>query len=237
MLQFDANGLIPAIVQDAHTRQVLMLGYMNAEALRRTVASGQVWFWSRSRGQLWHKGETSGNFLNLRAVRVDCDGDALLVEAEPVGPTCHTGAVSCFFGELPAEIVDPAPAAVGSPAPPAPAAAGSPALEVAVDSAATTDDAAALDGRAVEALFAVIEERQRLRPEGSYVARLLDAGVDRIAKKIGEEATEVVIAAKNGDHAEITWEVADLWFHSLVLLASSGLRPADIWRELDRRRR
>lgn len=234
MLQFDANGLIPAIVQDATTRQVLMLGYMNAEALRRTVASGQVWFWSRSRGQLWHKGETSGNFLNLRGVRVDCDGDALLVEAEPVGPTCHTGAVSCFFGELPAEIVDPALAAVESPAA---AEAGSPVMEVAVDSAATAAGASALDGRTVEALFAVIEERQRLRPEGSYVAKLLDAGVDRIAKKIGEEATEVVIAAKNGDHAEITWEVADLWFHSLVLLASSGLRPADIWRELDRRRR
>jgi phosphoribosyl-ATP pyrophosphohydrolase/phosphoribosyl-AMP cyclohydrolase len=232
MLQFDANGLIPAIVQDASSRQVLMLGYMDAEALRRTVASGQVWFWSRSRGQLWHKGETSGNFLNVRGVRVDCDGDALLVEAEPVGPTCHTGAVSCFFGDLPAEIADPAPAAE----------AGSPALAavpggVGVDSAATPEDASALDGRTVEALFAVIEERQRLRPEGSYVVKLLDAGVDRIAKKIGEEATEVVIAAKNGDHGEITWEVADLWFHSLVLLASSGLRPADIWRELDRRRR
>ena len=234
MLQFDANGLIPAIVQDANTRQVLMLGYMNAEALRRTVASGQVWFWSRSRGQLWHKGETSGNFLNLRGVRVDCDGDALLVEAEPVGPTCHTGAVSCFFDELPAEIAGPAPAAVQSPAP---AEAGSPAPAAAVDSAATAEGASALDGRTVEALFAVIEERQRLRPEGSYVSKLLDAGVDRIAKKIGEEATEVVIAAKNGDHGEITWEVADLWFHSLVLLASSGLRPADIWRELDRRRR
>jgi phosphoribosyl-AMP cyclohydrolase / phosphoribosyl-ATP pyrophosphohydrolase len=229
MLQFDANGLIAAIVQDANTRQVLMLGYMDAEALRRTVTSGQVWFWSRSRGELWHKGETSGNFLNVRGVRVDCDGDALLVEAEPVGPTCHTGAVSCFFGELPAEIADPAAAAEG----------GSSALAggAAVESAATPAGASALDGRTVEALFAVIEERQRLRPEGSYVVKLLDDGVDRIAKKIGEEATEVVIAAKNGDHGEITWEVADLWFHSLVLLASSGLRPADIWRELDRRRR
>jgi len=229
MLQFDANGLIPAIVQDANTRQVLMLGYMDAEALRRTVASGQVWFWSRSREQLWHKGETSGNFLNVRGVSVDCDGDALLVEAEPVGPTCHTGAVSCFFGELPAEIADPAPEA------------GRPALATtagaAIESAAAPEDASALDGRTVEALFAVIEERQRLRPEGSYVVKLLDDGVDRIAKKIGEEATEVVIAAKNGDHGEITWEVADLWFHSLVLLASSGLQPADIWRELDRRRR
>src|SRR5581483_5697455 len=106
MLKFDANGLIPAIVQDANTRQVLMLGYMNAEALRRTVTSGQAWFWSRSRGALWHKGETSGNYLNVRAVRVDCDGDTLLVEADPAGPTCHTGAMSCFFEALPAEEPD-----------------------------------------------------------------------------------------------------------------------------------
>jgi phosphoribosyl-ATP pyrophosphohydrolase/phosphoribosyl-AMP cyclohydrolase len=218
MLKFDANGLIPAIVQDANTRQVLMLGYMNAEALRRTVTSGQAWFWSRSRGALWHKGETSGNYLNVRAVRVDCDGDTLLVEAEPAGPTCHTGAVSCFFEALPEDLEG----------------------DLAETPAARNGEAtapAALDGRAVEALFAVIEERQRLRPEGSYVAKLLDAGVDRIAKKIGEEATEVVFAAKNGDGGEITWEVADLWFHSLVLLAASGLRPADIWQELDRRRR
>src|SRR5581483_4494826 len=158
MLKFDANGLIPAIVQDANTRQVLMLGYMNAEALRRTVTSGQAWFWSRSRGVLWHKGETSGNYLNVRAVRVDCDGDTLLVEADPAGPTCHTGAMSCFFEALPADL-----------------------------EGELAEAPSALDGRAVEALFAVIEERQRLRPEGSYVAKLLDAGVDRIAKKIGEE--------------------------------------------------
>jgi len=222
MLKYDANGLIPAVVQDASTRQVLMVGYMNAEALRRTVTSGQAWFWSRSRGELWHKGATSGHYLNVRAIRVDCDGDTLLVEAEPSGPTCHTGAVSCFFNDLPADV------------------ASQESSDAAAEPERTPDPApgaAALDGRAVEALFAVIQERQRLRPEGSYVAGLLDAGMDRIAKKIGEEATEVVIAAKNGAPAEITWEVADLWFHSLVLLAASGLTPADIWLELDRRRR
>ncbi|SRR5579884_1179589 len=234
MLKFDANGLIPAIVQDASTRQVLMLGYMNAEALRRTVASGQAWFWSRSRGALWLKGETSGHYLNVRTVRVDCDGDTLLVEAEPAGPTCHTGAVSCFFGDLPADLEAALAAAQATPAGSASAAATSTGASAA---SAGASPPPALDGRTVEALFAVIEERQRLRPEGSYVAKLLDAGVDRIAKKIGEEATEVVIAAKNGDGGEITWEVADLWFHSLVLLAASGLRPADIWQELDRRRR
>jgi phosphoribosyl-ATP pyrophosphohydrolase/phosphoribosyl-AMP cyclohydrolase len=224
MLKYDANGLIPAVVQDASTRQVLMVGYMNAESLRRTVTSGQAWFWSRSRAELWHKGATSGHYLNVRAIRLDCDGDTLLVEAEPAGPTCHTGAVSCFFNDLPGDVASPATIeeASDTAAEPAPA----PAAE-----------AAALDGRVVEALFAVIQERQRLRPEGSYVAGLLDAGVDRIAKKIGEEATEVVIAAKNGAPGEITWEVADLWFHSLVLLAASGLTPTDIWLELDRRRR
>src|SRR5918997_2523009 len=99
-LTFDANGLIPAVVQDASTRQVLMVGYMNREALRRTLESGQAWFWSRSRGELWHKGATSGHYLNVRAVHADCDRDVLLVEAEPVGPTCHTGAPSCFFNDL-----------------------------------------------------------------------------------------------------------------------------------------
>jgi phosphoribosyl-ATP pyrophosphohydrolase/phosphoribosyl-AMP cyclohydrolase len=230
MLKYDANGLIPAVVQDATTRQVLMVGYMNRESVQRTVETGQAWFWSRSRGELWHKGATSGHYLNVRAIRVDCDGDTLLVEAEPAGPTCHTGAVSCFFNELEAADVRPAPEdreAAAESAAAAPANGHTPLKDGGVE----------LDGRTVEALFAVIQERQRLRPEGSYVAKLLDAGVDRIAKKIGEEATEVVIAAKNADHGEITWEVADLWFHSLVLLAASGLTPADVWQELDRRRR
>jgi phosphoribosyl-ATP pyrophosphohydrolase/phosphoribosyl-AMP cyclohydrolase len=229
MLKLDRDGLIPAIVQHVETRQVLMLGYMNRESLRRTLESGQVWFWSRSRRELWHKGDTSGNFLNVRAVRLDCDFDTVLVEALPDGPTCHTGAVSCFFEPVSAtglgsdgeseSAAQGSGSSDGGPAPSGPA------------------ETAGLDGRTVDALFDVIEERQRLRPEGSYVAKLLDAGVDRIAKKIGEEATEVVIAAKNGEAAEITWEVADLWFHSLVLLASAGLQPADVWAELERRRR
>jgi phosphoribosyl-AMP cyclohydrolase / phosphoribosyl-ATP pyrophosphohydrolase len=230
MLKYDVNGLIPAVVQDAATREVLMVGYMNRESVQRTVETGQAWFWSRSRGELWHKGATSGNYLNVRALRVDCDGDTLLVEAEPAGPTCHTGAVSCFFNELEAADVRPS-AGMALPGEAAPSAAS-------VEHPAPAERAGgSLDGRTVEALFAVIQERQRLRPEGSYVAKLLDAGVDRIAKKIGEEATEVVIAAKNAERGEITWEVADLWFHSLVLLAASGLTPADIWQELDRRRK
>ncbi len=215
MLRYDASGLLPVVVQDARTRQVLMLAYMNAEALRQTVATGQAWFWSRSRGELWHKGATSGHYLHVRAIHADCDGDALLLEVEPAGPACHTGAVSCFFQDLAPEATEPSdpPAAATPPAEPAP------------------------DSRVLETLFAVIQQRQRERPEGSYVVRLLDAGLDRIAKKIGEEATEVVIAAKNGDGAALTWEIADLWFHCLVLLAAAGLTPAEVWRELERRRR
>jgi phosphoribosyl-AMP cyclohydrolase / phosphoribosyl-ATP pyrophosphohydrolase len=237
MLKLDANGLIPAVVQDAATRQVLMLGYMNHEALARTVASGQVWFWSRSRGELWHKGDTSGHYLNVRALHLDCDFDTVLVEVSPEGPTCHTGAVSCFFEPLAADALDEgrreAASAdrnqVGSTQASSGAEGGNPL-------GALSAHDAILDGRTVEALFAVIQERQRVRPEGSYVAKLLEQGVDRIAKKIGEEATEVVIAAKNGEPSEITWEVADLWFHSLILLAASGLSPADVWQELERRR-
>ena len=258
-LKFDANGLIPAVVQDAATHQVLMVGYMNREALRRTLTSGQAWFWSRSRGELWHKGATSGHYLHVRAVHADCDNDVLLVEAQPDGPTCHTNAPSCFFNTLDAPTRAALAAALAEDAPsaptPLPAGEGNPVASPAEraslvaspsgrgrPSGARTGEGvptegAPLDGRTVEALFDVIMQRQAERPEGSYVVRLLDGGVDRIAKKIGEEATEVVIAAKNASAAELTWEVADLWFHSLVLLAANGLTPADIWQELERRRR
>jgi phosphoribosyl-ATP pyrophosphohydrolase/phosphoribosyl-AMP cyclohydrolase len=198
---FEQHELIPAVVQDAGTGRVLMLGYMNRESFERTLSEGEVWFWSRSRGRLWRKGETSGNVLRVRAVRIDCDGDAILVLADPAGPTCHTGAVSCFFTT--------AHGSEGS----------RPATETAAE------------------LFAVVRRRVAERPEGSYVAKLAAGGVDRMAKKVGEEATEVVIAALKGDRAELTREMADLWFHSYVLLAQAGLRPEDVWAELARRRR
>ena len=198
---FDRHTLIPAIVQDARDRTVLMVGYMNREAFERTLADGEVWFWSRSRDRLWRKGETSGNVLRLRSVRVDCDGDAILVLTDPAGPTCHTGARSCFFNSV-----------VESDGPPS-------TIEVSAD------------------LFDVIRQRLADRPEGSYIAKLAAGGVDRMAKKVGEEATEVVIAAKNADPAELTRETADLWFHSYLLLAAAGLTPDDVWAELARRQR
>jgi phosphoribosyl-ATP pyrophosphohydrolase/phosphoribosyl-AMP cyclohydrolase len=202
-LAFDANGLLPAIVQDARSGAVLMLGWMNEEALRRTRESGRVWFWSRRRQALWQKGETSGHWLRVVEVRRDCDDDVLLIVAEPAGPTCHTNQPSCFYRRLDDEAILP-PAIPADP---------------------------------VRELFAVIQHRQRERPPGSYTSALLEQGVDRIGKKIGEEATEVVIAAKNGDPAPLAQEVADLWYHSLVLLAACGLTPEDVFAVLRQRRK
>jgi phosphoribosyl-ATP pyrophosphohydrolase/phosphoribosyl-AMP cyclohydrolase len=198
---FSTQDLIPAVVQDARSGQVLMLGYMNEEAYQRTLADGEVWFWSRSRSRLWRKGESSGNVLRLRAVRVDCDGDTILVLADPAGPTCHTNAVSCFFTST-HETAGP---------PPTP--------EVAAE------------------LFTTIVQRLTDRPEGSYIAKLAARGVERMAQKVGEEATEVVIAGVTRNRESLISETADLWFHTLVLLAENGLTPDDVWAELAQRRR
>lgn len=201
MLTFDANDLIPAIVQHARSGEVLMLGYMNAEALRLTQDSGEVTFYSRSRQALWRKGETSGNVLRLVAIRQDCDGDALLVLAEPAGPTCHTGSPSCFYRDPAGETQAERPPAAGI----------------------------------LSRLADLIAARRDTPPDQSYTAKLLHGGVDRIGKKIGEEAAEVIIAAKNADPGELTYEMADLLYHSLVLLEERGVAPEAVWRELERR--
>ncbi|WP_129632814.1 bifunctional phosphoribosyl-AMP cyclohydrolase/phosphoribosyl-ATP diphosphatase HisIE [Candidatus Oscillochloris fontis] len=200
-MNYDTHGLIPAIVQHARSGEVLMLGYMNAEALRLTTESGLVTFWSRSRQELWQKGATSGNILRLVALRQDCDGDALLVLAEPAGPTCHTGARSCFFRDLEGEtLTNPA-----------------------------------IPGSILARLGDLIHQRGIQQDETSYTAKLLLGGVDRIGKKIGEEAAEVIIGAKNNSPAEVTYEMADLIYHSLVLLENQGVAAEDVWRELERR--
>jgi len=200
-MKYDDNGLIPAIVQHARSGEVLMLGYMNEESLRLTHESGLVTFWSRSRGEIWQKGATSGNTLRLVALRQDCDGDALLVLVEPAGPTCHTGERSCFYRDLEGATLA---------APPVP-------------------------GSIAARLADLIHQRGAQQDEGSYTAKLLRGGVDRIGKKIGEEAAEVIIAAKNASASELTYEMADLIYHSLVLLESQGVTPEDVWRELERR--
>ena len=203
MIKLDDKGLVPAIVQDAGTGRVLTLAYMNEESLERTRASGQVWFYSRSRRELWHKGETSGNYLNVRSISVDCDGDALLIKADPTGPACHTGETSCFFQELP-----PEPPAFERP-----------------------------PGNVLAELFEVIEQRKRDRPKGSYVAKLLKKGPSKIGKKVVEEAGETVIAALEEGRERTVSEVADLWFHSLVLLASVDATPEQVLEELRSRQK
>ncbi|MCS6881699.1 MAG: bifunctional phosphoribosyl-AMP cyclohydrolase/phosphoribosyl-ATP diphosphatase HisIE [Oscillochloridaceae bacterium] len=200
-IHFDPQGLAPAIVQHARTGEVLMLGYMNADALEATRATGLVTFWSRSRQALWRKGETSGHVLRLVDLRVDCDADALLVLAEPAGPTCHTGERSCFHRDV----------------------------------AGTLTRRSAPPGAVLGRLADGVRIRRNASPETSYTARLLQEGVDRIAKKVGEEAVEVVIAAKNASHAELTYELADLLYHIVVLLEDQGLSLEAIWQELERR--
>jgi len=192
--KFGADGLIPAVVQDARTREVLTVAYMNREALQRTVERRETWFWSRSRKELWHKGETSGNLQTVVNVHLDCDEDAVLVEVEPKGPACHTGAYSCFG-------VEPG-----------------------------------IEGVLAD-LYKLIEQRKELRPEGSYTTYLFNSGLDKILKKVGEEATETVVAAKNPDAGRLTSETADLLYHVIVLLVERGVELEDVIRELNERRK
>jgi phosphoribosyl-AMP cyclohydrolase / phosphoribosyl-ATP pyrophosphohydrolase len=201
-LRFSMNDLLPVVVQHHLSGQILMVGFANREAVEKTVETRHAWFFSRSRQQLWEKGETSGHYLDVHGVRVDCDQDALVYLCEPHGPTCHTGEPSCFYRGL--------------------------------NDLPTTETS----GEAAAHLFDTILARQRSGdPESSYVARLLSKGVDRVAQKVGEEAVETVIAAKNADREEIAREVADLWFHSFILLAQQGMSPEDVWAVLASRRR
>jgi phosphoribosyl-AMP cyclohydrolase / phosphoribosyl-ATP pyrophosphohydrolase len=207
-LRFGPDGLLPAVVQDARTREVLMVAFMTREALEKTLETGQAWFWSRGRQELWHKGATSGNYLNVRQVRRNCEDNSLLLLAEPQGPTCHTGARTCYYRTLDGT-PSGAPIADGPEAP-----------------------AGTLDW-----LFAVLESRRGEPPESSYTARLLSEGVDRIGRKIGEEAAEVIIAAKNRAPDELAAETGDLWYHSLVLLLEAGMTPESVYRVLRQRHR
>lgn len=216
------GGLIPAVVQDAHSRKVLMLGYMNPDALRTTLERKRVTFFSRSKNRLWTKGETSGNFLSLVSVTADCDNDTLLIQARPDGPTCHTGTESCF---------DPPSSSVPSPAPQrrvgsGPSASEHSSLELATD---------ASDLSFLSKLEAVIVQRITDRPEGSYTARIWSEGPTRIAQKVGEEGVEVALAAVTQAGDRLIAESADLLFHLALLLKSRNLSLADVVRELEQR--
>lgn len=188
------NGLIPAIIQDAETRQVLMLGYMNEESLKKTEETGKVTFWSRSRQCLWTKGETSGNFLNVVSMKEDCDNDTLLIKVHPDGPVCHTGTDTCW-GEV------------------------------------NESDNVMFFKRLQE----FIEKRHAEMPEGSYTTSLFQAGVNKMAQKVGEEAVETVIEATNGTDGRLIYEASDLMYHLIVLLTSKGLSIEDIAEDLKKR--
>ncbi len=216
-LRYDANGLIPAVVQDARSQQVLMVAWMNAEALRLTRETGLAHFWSRSRRELWRKGATSGNLLRVQQILADCDADTLLLRVLPAGPACHTGAVSCFFRSLDE---NPAQGAGEGPA------FAYPSLQLPPK-----------ENPMLAELFAVIQSRRTADPQTSYTARLFAQGQEEILKKVGEEAVEVILAAAAQGDQRLIEESADLLYHLLVLLAARGLSLAAVEEELARRHR
>lgn len=207
-LCFNADGLIPAIVQDAEDGTVLMLAYMNAEALELTQRTGYTHFWSRSRQALWKKGETSNNVQHVVSLAYDCDGDAILVRVQQHNVACHTGQRSCFYREM------PFPASAPS---------------------SLTDDTTPALPDMLDALYRLVLERRDTGAETSYVKKLFARGQDVMCKKVAEEAAEVLIASKNGTESEIVYEMADLWFHALVLLGHHTIHPYEVLRELRRR--
>ena len=192
-IDFDKNsvGLVPAIIQDVETKNVLMLGFMNKEALDLTLESNKVHFFSRSKNRIWMKGEESGNFLNLISLKLDCDNDSLLLKVKPQGPTCHKGDDTCW-GEK-------------------------------------------NDQNFLNTLEKIITDRITIPSDNSYVSNLFEKGIDKIAQKLGEEATEVIIASKNENKKELIYESADLLFHFLILLQKKNLRFKDIVNELEQR--
>lgn len=192
-VKFNEQGLVPAVVQDAQSKEVLTVAYMNKESLEKTIETGETWFYSRSRQELWHKGATSGHTQKVVSIKADCDQDALVVEVISAGPACHTGTISCFTESI---VENERPGSVAI----------------------------------LPQLVEVIKQREIDMPEGAYTTYLFDKGIDKICKKVGEEATEVVIGAKNRDKEEVKWESADLLYHLLVLLQE---QKVDIYEVLD----
>lgn len=204
-LKFDENGLIPAVVQNESTKQILMLAYMNEESLKKTIETGRATFWSRSRQEMWVKGLTSGDFMYVKEIRIDCDGDSIVLLVDPAGNACHTGKKTCFYRRIEDGNIDEVP-------------------EVNINS------------DILERILAITNDRKKFPKEGSYTNYLFEKGDDKILKKVGEEAAEVVIAGKNSSKEEITYEVADLMYHLTVMLVSQGMTWEDIYKELEKRR-
>jgi phosphoribosyl-ATP pyrophosphohydrolase/phosphoribosyl-AMP cyclohydrolase len=207
-IQWNEQGLAPAIIQDATTKSILMLAYMNEESLRQSLAQGETVFWSRSRHELWHKGATSGNTQRIQSIRLDCDQDTLLIEVIPHGPACHTGERTCFFTSVDSEI-----------------------------QRQRGEQPADHRFEIIETLERTIAKRELERPVGAYTTYLFEKGIDKILKKVGEEAAEVIIAAKNRSPEELRYEASDLIFHLLVLLQEQKLPLDEVLQELTRRHR
>lgn len=194
-LKYDENGLIPAVVQDFYTGEVLTLAYMNADSLAITLTEKRTCFFSRSRQTLWRKGEESGNVQHVVSIKADCDADALVVKVIKEGPACHTGAESCFYEWV-------------------------------------YEDPERAEPFSLTALYELLQERRRSPKEGSYTNYLFDKGTEKILKKVGEEATEVIIGGAKGDEKETVYEIADLGYHVLVLMAQMGISPSQVMSEL-----
>jgi phosphoribosyl-ATP pyrophosphohydrolase/phosphoribosyl-AMP cyclohydrolase len=203
--KFDEQGLLPAVIQDWLDGTVLMLGYMNQEAVAKTVATRSVHFWSRSRNTLWEKGETSGHKLHVKELFLDCDHDTILVKAQPAGPTCHTGERACFFSRIDEQ------------------------------GHVVQSNSQEAQGGILEGILRTIRERRSKPQTGSYTSKLFEGGHDKILKKVAEEAGEVLLASKGGKREEIVYEVADLLFHTLMVLGYHEVSLQEVLHELGKR--
>ncbi|MDT3699073.1 MAG: bifunctional phosphoribosyl-AMP cyclohydrolase/phosphoribosyl-ATP diphosphatase HisIE [Thermincola sp.] len=200
-LKFNTHGLIPAVIQDIESDQVLMMAFMNKESLTKTLESRQTWFWSRSRQELWHKGATSGHYQDVKEIFYDCDADCLLIKVVQTGAACHTGERTCFHNNL----VSFAQPTAGPDI--------------------------------INQVYDVVTGRKKEMPEGSYTTYLFTKGLDKILKKVGEEAAEVIIGAKNRNRDEVVYETADLLYHLMVLLAEQEITPQEVYQELAKRKK
>lgn len=215
--KFNSSGLMPAVVQDYNTKEVLMVAYVNEESLKLSLEKGETVFYSRSRQELWHKGETSGNTQEIKEIYYDCDQDTILFMVDPAGPACHTGKRSCFYRKMAEDVEYKAEE-----------------MKKKQKEAQKIENDLGED-QIVDFLYDLILSRREEMPEDSYTTYLFEEGIDKILKKVGEESAEVIIASKNEPEQELIYESADLVYHMLVLLAERGITPAQIRRELKKR--
>ena len=220
-IKFDSKGLVPVVVQDYKSDEVLMLAYMNREAFEKTMETGIMTYWSRSRQNLWVKGETSGHFQYVKSIKLDCDGDTLLASVEQVEAACHTGHYSCFYRQFEGAKIRETKYKVFDPD---------------KDNGKAANDDTGEKSRVLQEVYDVIVDRTINPKEGSYTNYLFEKGLDKMLKKVGEETAEVIIAAKNKNKDELRYEVADLMYHLFVLMVERGVSLDDIYSELRKRR-